>query len=530
MLPTSPLPVSERLIFRSYEVTDAELLASWFNDPAVNKYFEHDPPFEAATLREAIERLRNVSDGMGLVACLKDGTPVGVAEIRRISKSKASCYLEFAVGEAKLHGQGYGAELIAAVSAYATDALGATRQEMKVYATNARMLSTARRSGFTVEGVLRASQKSEDGWVDEVVLTKVSDSARRASSFLKPVYVAHHAADLVGNTPAIDLSSYYGCGQEVFAKIEAFNPGASIKDRAASSILRHAHERGEIHGDTVIVEATSGNTSTGLALVGGSMGLKSVAVAPEGVLKDGKLRHLKALGAVLVITPGIGDYERAVSVAKQIRDAIPHSIMGNQFANQDNPRAHIETTAKEIICQIGKVDAIIAGLGSGGTLMGNAAALRANYGDLVCIAVEPTKCSVLSGTGDGAHRILGIGPGFLPEIVDKGKINHVVTIDDKEAAEEAVNFCRKTGMFVGISSGAVLRGLRKAIDRQLFKHSAVALLADSGLRYGNGEGNSCFYTRTLNAIHESEGALVTVRENEPVSSIVSRVRCALNIG
>jgi cysteine synthase A len=519
------LPRSERLIYREYQPDDAVLLAKWFNDSRVNTYFEHDPPFEETSLRKAIASLNASSEGIGFIAMVKEnGAPIGAFEIRQISESNASCSFEIAIGEPKYHAHRYGEEMLLCMSDYVVQNFDLTRHEMKVYAANASMLTAARRAGFKTEGILRASKRFNGGWIDEVLLTKLVSNERLASSALRPAPVVKHGAELIGNTPIIDLRDYFGCTEEVFAKIEAFNPGTSIKDRAASSILHEAHRRGEISNDSVIIEATSGNTSTGLALVGGSMGLRSVAVAPEGVLKDGKMRHLKALGAVLVITPGIGDYDMAVKVARALRDAIPNSFMGNQFSNFDNPKAHFETTAKEIVCQIGRVECLIAGLGSGGTLMGNAIALQNALGKITCIAVEPETCSVLSGTGAGDHRILGIGPGFLPDIVDRDRINHVVTVKDIEAAEEGVNFCRKTGIFVGISSGAVLVGMKKALEKGLFKRSAVAMLADSGLRYG---GESCFYSGTLDAIHKASGGLVQVTPSESIASVAGRVIAAL---
>lgn len=525
MILNKPYPATERLIFRPYDLSDAAMLTHWFNDPRINRHFDHDPAFTEPALSAAIEKINAASDGMGLIAMHRqNNAPIGVFEIRNISRENASCSLEIAIGDARYLTQGYGAEMLRAMSGYAQNDLCLSRQELRVYSLNAPMLTIARREGFTVEGVCRAAKRFEGGWVDEIVLAKCTEQTRALSSYLRPAQVARHAVELIGNTPLIDLRSFLETDKEVFAKIEAFNPGTSIKDRAARTIIREAYQKGLLSKDGFIIEATSGNTSTGLALAASSMGIRSVAVAPEGVLKDGKKRHLKALGAILVITPGVGDYDRAVTIARNIRDSIPGSFMGEQFTNYDNPKAHHESTAREIICQLGHIECFVAALGSGGTLMGNAKELRRHFGKLVCIAVEPRNCSVLAGTGAGDHRILGIGPGFMPDIVDSKEIDYVETVTDRDAAEEALKFCHHTGLYVGISSGAVLSGFRSALQKGLFKKSAVAMLADSGLRYG---GENCYYTEVLDERHKAKGGEIAVRPDDSMKSISDMVKKAL---
>lgn len=520
------IPDSEHLAYRPYQPGDAALIEGWLNDPRVHRFFEHEPAFCRDRLTAVIERLTRSEEDIGIITSDRGtGLPLGIFEIRDLSRQHQRCAFEIAIGEVDRHGKGFGLEMIRAMTDYVRTNLGVSRITMKVFAVNVALLSTARRAGFRVEGILPKSVRVEGEWVDEVLLGLNGDRGTDTGFTLSACPVGRSSADLVGNTPFLALSDYFATDREVFAKLEAYNPGHNVKDRAAKAMLLRARAEGRLAAGTVILEVTSGNTSCGLAMVAAEMGYRSVAVAPEGVLKDGKMRHLQALGVVLVVTPGIGNYDRASHFATALAEALGDVYMPQQFENPANPRAHVDSTGREVTVHVGKVDTLIAGMGSGGTLMGLGEALRQGCPDLRVVAVEPKNASALLGQGSGDHRILGIGPGWVPPIVERGRIDHVITVTDADAVDEALLFARRLGLFPGISSGAALHGVRRALENGLVRRTALVVLPDSGLRYG---GPTCYFSSRLRDWHEAAGAMIAVADTESAYPIARRVRAAFD--
>ncbi|MEN8254123.1 MAG: cysteine synthase A [Verrucomicrobiota bacterium] len=281
---------------------------------------------------------------------------------------------------------------------------------------------------------------------------------------------------LIGNTPLIQLQ-----GEPIYAKAEFLNPGGSIKDRVALSMIEGAERDGLLKPDSTLVEPTSGNTGIGIAMVGRLKGYRVKIVMPEGMSEERK-KLITALGAELVLTPDNESIPGAVAKAKQLVADDPSSIMLDQFANQDNARVHYEETAHELWRQMnGNISCFIAGVGSGGTLQGVGRFLKERNRDVRIIAVEPKDVSALLGHEPGLHQIQGIGDGFIPEILDVSLVDDVVEVTDEDAIDTTRQLGRDYGLLVGISSGANVWSARK-VQRSISGDIAT-VLPDRAERY-----------------------------------------------
>jgi len=290
--------------------------------------------------------------------------------------------------------------------------------------------------------------------------------------------------ELIGNTPMVKLNKLTKPGYaDVYVKLESFNPGGSIKDRAAYNMIRVAEEKGLLKPGSVIVEPTSGNMGIGLAMVGAVKGYKVVLVMPETMSME-RRALLKAYGAELVLTPGAEGMSGAIKKAEELVRDNPNYFMPQQFENQANPDIHRKTTAREIIEQMdGHIDAFVAGVGTGGTITGVGEVLKESISGVKIIAVEPAKSPVLSGGKPGSHGIQGIGAGFVPKVLDKNIIDKIVPVKDEDAMETARRMAREEGLLVGISSGAAVFAALEEAKTLGDGHNVVAIAPDTGERY-----------------------------------------------
>jgi cysteine synthase A len=293
------------------------------------------------------------------------------------------------------------------------------------------------------------------------------------------------ASATVGDTPLVALRRLgEGVGAEVCAKLEYFNPGGSVKDRIGVAMIDAAEEEGAIApGRTVIVEPTSGNTGIALAVVCAARGYELILTMPEGMSRE-RAKLLRAYGAEVRETPSLGGMNEAVELAEQICEQ-RKGFMPQQFSNPANPEIHRRTTAEEIWrdCD-GEVGAFVTGAGTGGTITGVGRMLRERSPDTLVVAVEPATSPVLSGGAPGPHKIQGIGPGFVPEVLDRSVIDEVIAIDDEDALETARLAARREGILAGISAGANIRAaLEVAARPELAGKRVVTIVCDSGERY-----------------------------------------------
>ncbi len=298
--------------------------------------------------------------------------------------------------------------------------------------------------------------------------------------------IANDVTQCIGNTPLVRLRRVTaGCGAEVLAKLEGHNPAASVKDRIALAMIEDAEARGLLEpGRSVIVEPTSGNTGIGLALVAAVKGYALVLVMPESFSVERRLM-LRAYGAKLVLTSVAAGMPGAVRRAEELCKSLPHAFMPQQFNNPANPRVHRETTALEIWrdCE-GRVDALVAGVGTGGTLTGVAQVLKARLPGFRAIAVEPDESAVLSGGRPGRHPIQGIGAGFVPEVLDSSLVDEVIRVKSPDAIEMARRLAREEGLLFGISSGAAVCAALEVACREASRGARiVTILPDYGERY-----------------------------------------------
>ncbi len=291
--------------------------------------------------------------------------------------------------------------------------------------------------------------------------------------------------DLIGNTPLLWLRRMAeGLSGAVAVKLEFFNPGGSVKDRPALAMLDDAEQRGLIDKETVIVEPTSGNTGIGLAWICALRGYRLVLTMPESMSLE-RRKLLAAYGAEIVLTPADKGMQGAVLRAEELARSFKKAFIPGQFKNPANPASHTGTTAKEIWDDTdGKVDIFVAGVGTGGTLTGSARFLKAKKADLKVVAVEPAESAVLSGRPAGAHKIQGIGAGFIPEVLDMGLIDEIVPVSGDDAIGTARRMAREEGLLVGISSGAACwAALQLAARPANAGKLIVAVLPDGGERY-----------------------------------------------
>jgi cysteine synthase A len=294
----------------------------------------------------------------------------------------------------------------------------------------------------------------------------------------------------VGNTPLVRINRMIDSGATVLAKLECFNPLASVKDRIGVAMIDAAERDGKISAGATIVEPTSGNTGIALAFVCAARGYKCVLTMPESMSIE-RRKVLKALGAELILTPAREGMCGAITRAEELLDEYPRSFMPQQFNNPANPEIHRTTTAAEIWADTdGQVDILIAGVGTGGTITGVADALKQRNPNLKAIAVEPIQSPVLTQQRNGedqvpgAHKIQGIGAGFTPEVMDLDIVDEIITVDQDQAIEFARRAAIHEGLFVGISSGAALRAASDVAARpENASKTIVVILPDSGERY-----------------------------------------------
>ncbi len=300
--------------------------------------------------------------------------------------------------------------------------------------------------------------------------------------------IAQNITDLIGRTPMMRLHRYEaakGIDARIYVKIESFNPGGSIKDRTALSMIDDAEARGIIKPGATIIEPTSGNTGIGLAMVGSARGYRVILTMPETMSVE-RRKLLKAYGAELELTPGPKGMAGAIARAEELKNEIDGAVILGQFENPANPRVHYLTTGREIAedMQGQPLDFLVAGVGTGGTITGCSRRLKETYPAMQAIAVEPTKSPVLEGGKPGPHGIMGIGAGFVPENYDSSVVDRVVAITDEEAKDTMRELARHEGLLAGISSGAALCAAAKlaATDQGKGK-TYVVILPDTGDRY-----------------------------------------------
>ena len=300
--------------------------------------------------------------------------------------------------------------------------------------------------------------------------------------------IASDITDLVGRTPLVRLNrlpARSGCLAELVAKLESFNPSASVKDRIAGSMVQAAEQAGTIApGRTVLVEPTSGNTGIALAMVAAARGYRLILTMPDTMSTE-RRAMLRAYGAELQLTPGNEGMQGALDLARELVSEIPEAYLLQQFDNPANPAVHAATTAEEIWSDTGgEIDALVAGVGTGGTITGCARVLKQRNPDLKVIAVEPAASPVLAGGAPGPHRIQGIGAGFVPSVFDQSLIDEIVGVSDQEAMEVGRRLAREEGLLSGVSSGAaVAAALRLGQRPEMAGKRIVVILASFGERY-----------------------------------------------
>ena len=287
--------------------------------------------------------------------------------------------------------------------------------------------------------------------------------------------------DRIGNTPLVKISTPQGSAA-LWGKLESANPGGSVKDRIAKAMIEQAERDGLLKPGDVIVEPTSGNTGIGLSLVGTIKGYEVVLTMPDTMSLE-RRRLLGAFGAELILTPGTKGMRGAIEKAEEIA-AERKAFMPQQFANPANPRVHRETTGPEILRDLGnQVDALVAGVGTGGTITGAGQAIRDHNPDALIVAVEPSDSAILSGGEPGPHKIQGIGAGFIPDILDTEIYSRIITVSNEDAMQSARALARDEGIFVGISAGANVFAARQVAAQLNPEQNVVTILCDTGERY-----------------------------------------------
>jgi cysteine synthase A len=298
--------------------------------------------------------------------------------------------------------------------------------------------------------------------------------------------ISDNVADLVGNTPALALTRVApDCGAELFGKLEAYNPAGSVKDRIGVAMIDAAEADGRIQpGRTTIVEATSGNTGIALAMVCAARGYELVLTMPQGMSRE-REALLRMYGAEVSMVESMGGMDEAVQAAQRVADERGHCFIPDQFSNPANPEVHRRTTAEEIWRDLeGRVDVLVAGVGTGGTITGAGERLKEHNPELHVVAVEPKSSPVISGGLPGPHKIQGIGAGFVPAVLNRDVIDEIVPVADEDAIDTARLCARREGVLAGISCGAALHAAIQVGSLGRFRGKRVAVvMPDSGERY-----------------------------------------------
>ena len=294
-------------------------------------------------------------------------------------------------------------------------------------------------------------------------------------------------SELTGNTPILELKNAkekYGLVANVFAKLEFFNPAGSIKDRVANEMIAEAERLGVLKKGGTIIEPTSGNTGIGLACIAASKGYKAILVMPSSMSVE-RRKLIAAYGAEIVLTPAEEGMSGSIKRAEELKKEIPDSIIAGQFVNKANPAAHYKTTGPEIWNQTGgKVDVFVSAVGTGGTITGTGHFLKEQNPEIKVVAVEPLSSPVLSGGKAGAHKIQGIGAGFVPGVLDTDIYDEIICVSNEDAIETAREIPKSEGILVGISSGSALFAAFELAKREEYKDkNIVVILPDTGERY-----------------------------------------------
>jgi cysteine synthase A len=298
--------------------------------------------------------------------------------------------------------------------------------------------------------------------------------------------VANSITELIGDTPLVKLNRVVSEDMaDIYLKLEYFNPGSSVKDRIALSMIEAAEAEGRLKPGDTIIEPTSGNTGIGLAMVAAAKGYRAILVMPDTMSVE-RRNLLRAYGAELVLTPGSEGMRGAIRKAEELVQENPSYFMPQQFKNPANPKVHRETTGQELLAQakeIGGIDAFIAGVGTGGTITGAGQVLKEAYPNVLIVAVEPASSPVLSGGKPGPHKIQGIGAGFVPDILDTNIYDEIIQVEADDAFNAARRVAREEGILGGISSGAAVHAALQVARRLGKGKKVVAVIPSNGERY-----------------------------------------------
>lgn len=299
--------------------------------------------------------------------------------------------------------------------------------------------------------------------------------------------IYHNITELVGHTPVVELAKFareQGANARIFAKLEAYNPTGSMKDRVALAMIRQAEADGKLAPGGTIIEPTSGNTGIGLAAIGAYLGYRVIIVMPDSMTVE-RRKLMQIYGAELVLTPGAQGMSGAIAKADALAREIPGAIVAGQFENPANPQAHIDTTGPELWQQMeGQIDILVAGVGTGGSISGTGRYLKDQNPAIKVVAVEPASSAVLSGGQAGPHAIQGIGAGFVPKALDTTIYDQIIPVSNEDALAIVGFLARSEGLFMGISSAAALIGaLEAAKQPENAGKNIVVLLPDTGMRY-----------------------------------------------
>jgi len=300
---------------------------------------------------------------------------------------------------------------------------------------------------------------------------------------MKDDVVFNSVLELIGHTPIVKLNRIVPDGYaDIFVKLESFNPGGSIKDRIALSMIEDAEKKGFLKPGSTIIEPTSGNTGIGIAMICAVKGYRCILVMPESMSLE-RIYILKSYGAEVVLTPAYEGMEGSIKKADELNKKIENSIILRQFDNPANPEVHRKTTAQEILRVMDKIDAFVAGIGTGGTITGVGEILKKTNPDIQIVGVEPEASAVLSGEKPGPHKIPGIGAGFIPSILNLSIIDRIIKVSDNDAYKMSTRLAREEGLFVGISAGANVYASLEVAKKLGRGKKVVTVLPDTGERY-----------------------------------------------